>query len=280
MSKGIKSIASIALPVIGTLVAPGIGTALGSTLGAATTAAIGGAVGGGLGGAISGGGVKGALKGAALGGAGGYLAGGGLTNILGTPAGVPLQGPVQAGAAPLGVSQGTGILGQLGSVGRTISDLTGVGTGAVASSGGNILGKLTSSPLSLLSAGSAVYNANAANQIAKEQARANQAAIDAQNQALSQVRGDLQSFREAGASTVGGLTSLVNDPNAQKDFITSNPFYQSLAKDATDRIYANQAARGKLASGSTAQALQNSLLLLGNDLLNQNITQKQNVANM
>ena len=83
MSKSVKQVAAIALPIGLSLVAPGIGTALGSTLGAATLAGIGGAVGGGIGGAITGGGVTGALKGAAIGGVGGYLSGGGATELFG-----------------------------------------------------------------------------------------------------------------------------------------------------------------------------------------------------
>jgi hypothetical protein len=82
MSKKFKRIASIALPVIGTLAAPGIGTALGSSLSGAALSGIGGALGGAAGGALNGGGVSGALKGAAIGGLGGYLSGGGFSDLL------------------------------------------------------------------------------------------------------------------------------------------------------------------------------------------------------
>jgi hypothetical protein len=82
MSKKLKQIASIALPIIGTAVAPGLGTALGSTLSSAALAGIGGAVGGAAGGALNGGGVSGALKGGAIGGLGGYLSGGGFSDLL------------------------------------------------------------------------------------------------------------------------------------------------------------------------------------------------------
>jgi hypothetical protein len=78
----------------------------------------------------------------------------------------------------------------------------------------------------------------------------------------------------------GGLLDLVTNPEAQKNFITNNPFFDALAKQSTDTLLNNQAARGKVGSGGTAQALQNSLLLLGNDLLNQNIGQRQTIANM
>lgn len=80
--KKFRQIASIALPIIGTAVAPGIGSALGSTLSGAALSGIGGALGGAAGGAVSGGGVRGALSGAALGGLGGYLSGGGFSDLL------------------------------------------------------------------------------------------------------------------------------------------------------------------------------------------------------
>lgn len=88
VGKIFKSIAPIALPILGSLVAPGLGTALGLGAGGAglagsTLSALGGGLGGGLGGAIGGGGVGGALKGAALGGAGGYLSGGGAGELFG-----------------------------------------------------------------------------------------------------------------------------------------------------------------------------------------------------
>lgn len=114
---------------------------------------------------------------------------------------------------------------------------------------------------------------------ANAQTRSNDKSIAAQKEALATARADLAPYRNAGASTITGLQSLITDPNAQKSYIQNNPFYQSLAQDATDKLYANSAAKGKLGSGGTLKALQNSLLLLGSDLLNQNITQRQNLVN-
>lgn len=78
----------------------------------------------------------------------------------------------------------------------------------------------------------------------------------------------------------GGLLDLITKPEAQLDYVQNNPFFEAMAKKSSDTLLANQAARGKLGSGGTAEALQNSLLLLGSDLLNQNIGQRQNIANM
>jgi len=95
-----------------------------------------------------------------------------------------------------------------------------------------------------------------------------------------QARADLSPFRQAGVDALPGLSSLIQDPNAQKSFITDNPFFTALADDAQSRLFANQAAKGKIGSGDTPKALQNSLLLLGNDLLNQNISQRFNLATL
>jgi len=90
----------------------------------------------------------------------------------------------------------------------------------------------------------------------------------------------VQPFAEAGTSTIGDLTALVTDPQRQLEFIQDNPFFKSLADEATRTLLQNQAAKGKIGSGGTAEALQESLVLLGADLLNQNITQRQNLAQL
>lgn len=90
----------------------------------------------------------------------------------------------------------------------------------------------------------------------------------------------LSPFREAGAAQLGGLGELVSDPQAQARFIQQNPFFETLANQAQSRLFANQAARGKVGTGGTSEALQSSLLGIGSQLLNQNITQRFNLAAM
>lgn len=121
--------------------------------------------------------------------------------------------------------------------------------------------------------------AKAAQQGSDAQVAYGNKAIDFQKESRDQARADLQPYSKVGADTLPGLASLVNDPNAQKSFIEDNPFFKALSDQATNTLFSNQAARGKVGSGGTAAALQNSLLLLGTDLLNQNITQKQNLVN-
>ena len=122
--------------------------------------------------------------------------------------------------------------------------------------------------------------AKASREAAALQAQSADKAIASQKESRDIARSDLQPFREAGQNALGGLTSLVSDPNSQKSFIENNPFFDTLANQASSTLFANQAAKGKVGSGGTAEALQNSLFLLGNDLLNQNISQRQNLSNL
>ena len=104
-------------------------------------------------------------------------------------------------------------------------------------------------------------------------------AIDFQKQVYKQNSKNLAPFRELGARNLGGLEDLVTNPEAQLDFINNNPFFEALANRSKDTLLNNQAAKGKVGSGGTAEALQNSLLTLGTDLVNQNITQRSNLVN-
>lgn len=123
-----------------------------------------------------------------------------------------------------------------------------------------------------------------ASDAAEVQAESADKAIDLQRETLETVRSDLAPFRAAGegqlaptTSAIQNLSDLVNDPNKQRSFVADNPFFTALADDAQKRIFGNAAARGKVGSGGTAEALQNSLLLLGPQLVNQNIQQQQGV---
>ena len=138
--------------------------------------------------------------------------------------------------------------------------------------------------LSLAGLGTSLYGAysgrKAAESAADAQIQSSREAIESQENALNTVRNDLAPYRDAGTEALGGLTSLVNDPNAQAEYIRSNPMYATLADDAQQRLLANAAARGKVGSGGTADDLQTNLLILGQQLLNQNIDQRQNVASL
>lgn len=266
MSKGVKKVASIALPILGTLFFPGVGTAIGSALGAtgAAASAVGGAVLGGAGGAIGGGGVKGALTGAALGGIGGYVSGaGGLANAaqnvgLGATGAI---GPTISGSPLPGAS---GLAGLISGASRAVGGGSGISNLALLSGG--------------INAASGIYSADAAKEAAQIQSASADRAMTQQTQSELAARQQLQPYVDAGTNTLKSYQSLVNDPSAQAQYIQSNPFYKTMADDAEKRLLANQAARGKVGSGGTASELQNQLTLLGQQLLQQQIGNQQNIV--
>jgi len=94
----------------------------------------------------------------------------------------------------------------------------------------------------------------------------------------TRARKDFSRFRKVGESGLGQLRELTTNPGARRDFIQNDPFFGALADDAQQRIFGNQAARGKVGSGGTAAALQNSLLLLGNDLVGEQIGRLSGLA--
>ena len=96
------------------------------------------------------------------------------------------------------------------------------------------------------------------------------------------LRDDLKPYRDLGEAQIDKLKTdinqqakLIKNPEEQRKFVAENPFFDSLANEAQQRLFNNQAAKGKVGSGGTAEALQNSLLLLGTDLVNQNVNQRQ-----
>jgi hypothetical protein len=89
-------------------------------------------------------------------------------------------------------------------------------------------------------------------------------------------RSDLQPFTDAGLGSLGSIQNLLT-PEGQNDFINKNPFFDALKDDAQRRLFNNTSARGKIGSGGTAAALQNSFALLGNDLVGQEIDRNMGV---
>lgn len=122
--------------------------------------------------------------------------------------------------------------------------------------------------------------ADAAMRAGELQAQAAREGMGIIREGQTQALGYLSPFQQAGAGQLPGITSLVSDPTAQAAFIQQNPFFQSLAGQASSELLANQAARGKVGSGGTAAALQERLLGLGSNLLNQNIAQRMGIAQL
>lgn len=126
---------------------------------------------------------------------------------------------------------------------------------------------------------------------ANQAAKAARTAADAQKDAAERgirvlqegqatARQDYQPYVDVGKQGLEGLGSLVNDPNAQLKFIEENPFFKSLADTASRTLFANQAARGKVGSGETANELQTQLLNLGTSLVDRTIGSKFDLANL
>lgn len=278
--KKIRKLAKVALPIAGTLLAPGIGTALGSTLSGAALSGIGGALGGGVGGAMDGGGLSGALKGAALGGASGYLSGGGLTqlapetsnalfnstggligsssgnvnagigsllglsgsgnSVLGTAAGTPLSGGLQ------GATQGTGLAGfgtrALSAIGSPASSaLSGAGVGG----GSSIFGGSGGLGTALGGAYSLYSNEQAQDDLEK-----------AGNNAL----GILSPYTQSGAAANSQLSDKLASGELGGAFnpgdLTQDPGYQFNLQQGQEALDRSQAARGNFFSGAALKEAQ------------------------
>lgn len=284
MSKVVKTIASVALPIIGTIVAPGIGTALGSALTATTLGTIGGAVGGLLGGGIgSDWNPTATVLGGVTGGAGGYFSSGG------TLAGL-------TGAAEAGTGAATGAAGAAGTAGAATgaastapmtvvtnglpSTATAASLSAAAPSAGtsalgsgimdSISNHLTTSQIvpALLGAGNQVTT-QANVDAAKEAAGIQAASVD---KAIAQQ----QPYSEAGQAALAKIQGINADPAG---YIKSSSLYSTLAADAERRLMASEAAKGRVGSGGTKAALQDRLLQIGNGLVQQDLNNLQTVAN-
>lgn len=122
--------------------------------------------------------------------------------------------------------------------------------------------------------------AEAAQQASQIQSEATQQAIEEQRAAREQYAELISPFREAGVAQLPELSSLISNPQAQAAFVQQNPFFNTLAGETQRRLFSSQAARGKVGSGGTAEALQTSLLGLGSDLLSRNISQRMNLATL
>ena len=228
----------------------------------------------------------------------GYAFGGPLGAAVGGAAGSALRGGdigqiIQGGLYGYGGGTALNALGSAaaayGGVGATGPVVPGMGS-ALSSLGQSAAGALPSGLggsgsnfLQLANLGSSAYNAiagqGAAQKAAGQQIAALNKAQALQQATMAQANANVAPYMQAGGQTVAGLSQLVNDPNAQKAFITNNPFYDALATRAKENLFSKAAASGKMYSGGTAEALQNSLLLLGNDLLNTSIGQRQTLAN-
>lgn len=118
--------------------------------------------------------------------------------------------------------------------------------------------------------------ATAGRRAARTQAEAGQEAIVAQQEAA--VRG--QEFFEpfAGAAERGiEASQFLGDPQAQFDFLQSNPLFQLALENANQRTQQQASAGRRLSFGDTLQQLSNNVLLSAQPLIDR---QRQDVAGL
>jgi hypothetical protein len=120
----------------------------------------------------------------------------------------------------------------------------------------------------------------ASKKASEQQQEAAQAGIDLTRETRDLARGDLQPFTQAGSAALDPLQNLVLDPQAQQDFITNNPFFDSLLNEERQNTLQNRAASGKLGSGGTLKALDQNVLRIGQGLVDNQTNKLSNLANL
>lgn len=216
MSKVVRKIAPIALPILGTMI-PGVGPVLG------------GALGGAAGGAVSGGGGKGILSGALLGGAGGALTGG-AGGLLGKSAGT--FGPATAAQ-----------VSSAGSTNAALSNLAqGTGLRGILSGGG------TSSLSPLVRAGASLYGGSQDDKALEE---ARRAMLESQGRAEEA----LQPYGEMGLQAQQQLSDNLASGFDPGD-LTQDRGYQFRLNEGMDKLNASLASQGLGQSGGAMKALE------------------------
>jgi len=259
-----KSVARVAAPVIGNMIAPGIGGVIGGAVGTAATGGdlkdtlISGALGGvsaaapnitgslagsagkavqsGITGALKGGALggiatgdaKGALSGALLGGAGGYVGAGGNVPGLGS---VGKSGSLTAEGVPIPGRKPTGILGGASKAASQVSQAGGAPSGLLGGSG-NMLGNT-------LRAGAAGYSQ-------QQTEEANEEIRRRLLQAQGKAEGALQPFYDTGQQANEQLSQLMQDPSS----VQESPAYNFRVEEGERALRNQLAASGMSQSGA------------------------------
>ena len=148
------------------------------------------------------------------------------------------------------------------------SDITSVATGGVLG-GSSLLDPLVGGI-------TGKTQADAAEKAAAQQIAAGQQAIQATQAATAEGQQFLSPFGELGQRGLD-LSGFLANPQAQFDFLQSNPLFQA-SLDAANTQTQNQAAsRGRLSAGDTLQQLSNNVLLSAQPLI---ANQRQDINNL
>ena len=114
-----------------------------------------------------------------------------------------------------------------------------------------------------------ITGAGAVGDAAKEGAKIMTAAGQ---QAIKGLRRDLDPFRRIlSRDQIKANSMLATDAGTQMNFLQNNPLFNSLMEKSQNQIFGTQAAFGKLGSGGTQDALQESFLTGGNQLIDQQL---------
>ncbi len=97
-----------------------------------------------------------------------------------------------------------------------------------------------------------------------------------QSQAALEAAEKFEPFRELGLSGIE-QAGFLTDPQAQFDFLQSNPLFQSSLENANTQTQNLAAARGRLSAGDTLQQLSQNTLLSASPLIQ---SQKRSIADL
>ncbi len=119
----------------------------------------------------------------------------------------------------------------------------------------------------------------AAKNAANAQAQSGEQSIAFQRESRDLARSDLQPFRQFGQTNIEALQSLLT-PTGQYDYLQNNPLFKMAVDNANRATLNNQAARGKLGSGDTLNALSQNTLLAAQPLIGQQQNALFNAVNL
>jgi len=128
--------------------------------------------------------------------------------------------------------------------------------------GGDDLAKKTSLGYNISGMGAA----DAASDAADIQAKSGKEAIGFARETRDIARGDLQPFTQFGVNNLAPLQSMLT-PQGQTDYLRNNPLFQAALDNTNAATLNNQAARGRLGSGGTLDALTKNYFATAQPLL-------------
>ena len=118
--------------------------------------------------------------------------------------------------------------------------------------------------------------ADAAKGAARTQGRAGKRAIVERREAAERSQEFLSPFAAVGQQGVD-QAGFLTDPQAQFDFLQSNPLFQLALENANTQTQQSAASAGRLSAGDTLEQLSNNVLLSASPLINQ---QSQNIRGL